>query len=89
MSLSNPSPHDEQVFRYLRPMAERALTVWYAERYTELDEWLRKALCNDICSIMIEEGILPSNGYRPETAVMVLDLRIYPADLRSYAECIS
>ena len=83
------SPADEQVYRYLRPIAERGLTTWYGDRYASLDDYLRRAVVDDVCTIMIEEGLLPSTGFHCTTPVMILDLRIYPADLRSYAECIS
>lgn len=86
--LPDPSPADQEVIRYLKPIAWKALELWYGDTFICLPSLLKAALAVDVAGIMIEEGILPSTHIAVVVAVMLLDLRIYPAGLRAYAECI-
>ncbi len=81
----------ETLLKYLRPLADRALREWYADQYAKMDIQDRALLANDVAGIMIEEELLPSipgNG-GAVAAVLLLDLRIYPAVLQRYVDSLS
>lgn len=85
-----PRPAENQR-KYLRPMADRALRIWFGPTYSQMDIQDRALLADDVAGIMIEEELLPSmpNHGGVMAAVMLLDLRIYPAVLQRYVDSLS
>jgi hypothetical protein len=69
--------------KYLKPMADRALYEWFGDRYRTLSVRHRALLATDVAGIMHYEEMDAC------PAVMVLDLRIHPATLLSYAQSLA